>query len=237
MSCRAGAVCVVVVLSRDCVVLLLFFHFKQERVQVARRSRMEIPRQARYPHMWSYVLNVSACVRRVIVTLFVHFSSVFNISFRLIPFFFWWLKRRARGSKILWRPHTSCPYNGSLVRAARFIIWDEAPNAPRAAFEAVERTCRYLSGDDTRLFGGKIVLLRGDFRQIPPVVCHASVQEVAHLTLQAWRPYIENAERLALTDNMRAREDPVLAIGNAEIPGETITWTQRASPCRERCRW
>ena len=117
--------------------------------------------------------------------------------------------------------------NGSLVRAARLIIWDEAPNAPRAAFEAVERTCRYLSGDDTRLFGGKIVLLGGDFRQIPPVVRHASVQEVAHLTLQAWRPYIENAERFALTDNMRAREDPafarfVLAIGNAEMPGDTI---------------
>ena len=106
--------------------------------------------------------------------------------------------------------------NGSLVRAARLIIWDEAPNAPRAAFEAVERSCRYLSGDNTRLFGGKIVLLGGDFRQIPPVVRHASVQEVAHL--QAWRPYIENAERFALTDNMRAREDPafarfVLAIG------------------------
>ena len=49
--------------------------------------------------------------------------------------------------------------NGSLVRAARLIIWDEAPNAPRAAFEAVERTCRYLSGDDTRLFGGKIILV------------------------------------------------------------------------------
>ena len=114
--------------------------------------------------------------------------------------------------------------NGSLVRAAR-LICDDSPNAPRAAFEAVERTC--LSGDDTRLFGGKIVLLGGDFRQIPPVARHASVQEVAHLTLQAWRPYIENAERFALTDNMQEREDPafarfVLAIGNAEMPGETI---------------
>ena len=89
--------------------------------------------------------------------------------------------------------------NGSLVRAARLIIWDEAPNAPRAAFEAVERRCRFLSGESSS-WGG-------DFRQIPPVVRHAKVQEVAHLTLQAWRPYIENAERFALTDNMRARED------------------------------
>ena len=117
--------------------------------------------------------------------------------------------------------------NGSQVRVARLIIWDEVPNAPRAPFEAVERTCRCLSGDDTRLFGGKIILLGGDFRQIPPVVRHASVQEEAHLTLQAWRPNIENAERFALTNNMRAREDPafaqfVLAIGNAEMSGEPI---------------
>ena len=34
--------------------------------------------------------------------------------------------------------------SGNLVKAARLIIWDEAPTAPRAVFDAVEKTCRYL---------------------------------------------------------------------------------------------
>ena len=111
MSCRGGAVGVVSWWC-DCVVLLLFFHFKQERVQVARPSivgRMEIPRQAQYPHMLINVLNDSACERRVIVTLFIHCSSVFNISFRLNPsfaFLFLVVQTSCPWFKILWRHET-----------------------------------------------------------------------------------------------------------------------------------
>jgi hypothetical protein len=62
-----------------------------------------------------------------------------------------------------------------LVRKTDLIIWDEAPMMHRRAFEAVDRTLRDLMQlDDTqatdKIFGGKTMVLGGDFRQILPVV-------------------------------------------------------------------
>ncbi len=62
-----------------------------------------------------------------------------------------------------------------LVHKANLIIWDEALMMHRRAFEAVDRTLRDLMQlDDAqateKIFGGKIVVLGGDFRQILPVV-------------------------------------------------------------------
>ncbi len=56
-----------------------------------------------------------------------------------------------------------------LVRKTDLIIWDEAPMMHRRAFEVVDRTLRDLMQlDDTqateKIFGGKTVVLGGDFR-------------------------------------------------------------------------
>jgi hypothetical protein len=55
-----------------------------------------------------------------------------------------------------------------LVRKADLIIWDEASMMHRRTFEAVDRTLRDLMQlDDTevtkKIFGGKTVVLGGDF--------------------------------------------------------------------------
>jgi Cdc6-like AAA superfamily ATPase len=55
-----------------------------------------------------------------------------------------------------------------LVRKADLIIWDEAPMMHRRAFEAVDHTLRDLMQlDDAqateKIFGGKTVVLGGDF--------------------------------------------------------------------------
>ncbi len=55
-----------------------------------------------------------------------------------------------------------------LVRKVGLIIWDEAPMMHRQAFEAVDRTLHDLMQlDDAhateKIFGGKIVVLGGDF--------------------------------------------------------------------------
>jgi hypothetical protein len=62
-----------------------------------------------------------------------------------------------------------------LVRKADLIIWDEAPMMHRRTFETVDRTLRDLMQLDhakaiEKIFGGKIVVLGGDFRQILPIV-------------------------------------------------------------------
>ncbi len=62
-----------------------------------------------------------------------------------------------------------------LVRKADLIIWDEAPMMYRQAFEAIDRTLHDLMQlDDAeatdKIFGGKTVVLGGDFLRILHVV-------------------------------------------------------------------
>ncbi|CAN1310134.1 ATP-dependent DNA helicase PIF1 [Linum perenne] len=60
-----------------------------------------------------------------------------------------------------------------LLKSATLIVWDEAPMIHKLSFEAVDRTmCDImnmpLSGENYVPFGGKVVLLGGDFRQTLP---------------------------------------------------------------------
>lgn len=65
----------------------------------------------------------------------------------------------------------------SLKENSDLIIWDEARVAHRQAFETLDRSLRDLLSPTNpeaadRPFGGKTVLLGGDFRQILHVVPH-----------------------------------------------------------------
>ena len=56
-----------------------------------------------------------------------------------------------------------------LICHTKLIVWDEAPMSNRHLFDALDRTlCNIMETD--KLFGGKVLLLAGDFRQILPVV-------------------------------------------------------------------
>jgi len=62
-----------------------------------------------------------------------------------------------------------------LLQRADLIIWDEGPMAHRHVYEAVDRSlCDIMKEKDLTLshvpFGGKVLLLMGDFRQTLPVV-------------------------------------------------------------------
>lgn len=52
----------------------------------------------------------------------------------------------------------------TLIKSSNLIIWDEAPMAKRSAVEALDDLLRDLM-DSTEIFGGKVVVLGGDFRQ------------------------------------------------------------------------
>lgn len=69
-----------------------------------------------------------------------------------------------------------------LIRQAKLIIWDEAPMMSRYYFEAFDRTLRDICREDIskpseKVFGGKVVVFGGDFRQILPVIPGATRQE------------------------------------------------------------
>ncbi|CAN1174081.1 ATP-dependent DNA helicase PIF1 [Linum perenne] len=62
-----------------------------------------------------------------------------------------------------------------LVQHATLIVWDEAPMIHRLSFEALDRAiCDIMNtpseGPSYKPFGGKTVLLGGDFRQTLPIV-------------------------------------------------------------------
>uniref|UniRef100_A0A6N2MLM3 ATP-dependent DNA helicase n=1 Tax=Salix viminalis TaxID=40686 RepID=A0A6N2MLM3_SALVM len=62
-----------------------------------------------------------------------------------------------------------------LIEMTTLIVWDEAPMNNRYYFEALDRSLRDVLGqinadNQHQLFGGKSILLGGDFRQILPIV-------------------------------------------------------------------
>jgi len=95
----------------------------------------------------------------------------------------------------------------SLVIKAKLIIWDEAPMMHKHCFEALDRSLRdVLKTVDERNndipFGGKVVVLGGDFRQILPVMTKSTRPEVVYASINSshlWR----YCEVLTLTKNMR----------------------------------
>ncbi|KAG6657396.1 hypothetical protein CIPAW_04G088100 [Carya illinoinensis] len=92
----------------------------------------------------------------------------------------------------------------NLLRAAKLIIWDEAPMKRKQHIEALDKMLRDINDSDVT-FGAKVVVFGGDFRQVLPV--------------------------FRLTENMRARLDPVfsdyvLEVGNG-MPPNTVDETIR----------
>ncbi len=75
-----------------------------------------------------------------------------------------------------------------LVRKADLIIWDEAPMMHRRAFEVVDCTlCDLMQLDDAqvtdKIFGGKTMVLSGDFRQILLVVPKGGREDIVSASL------------------------------------------------------
>ncbi|XP_070008573.1 uncharacterized protein [Nicotiana sylvestris] len=122
-----------------------------------------------------------------------------------------------------------------LIVKAKLIIWDEAPMMHKYCFEALDRTLRdFLRFKDPsnldRPFGGKTIVLGGDFRQILLVITKGARQEIVKATLNS--SYLwPHCQVLKLTTNMRLQgnisgadlddlkefSDWILAIGDGNI--------------------
>ncbi|KAH1229282.1 ATP-dependent DNA helicase pif1 [Glycine max] len=64
-----------------------------------------------------------------------------------------------------------------LLNQTSQIIWDEAPMAHKFCFEALDHSLRDIikhNSKDSTIFGGKVMVFGGDFRQILPVIPRGS---------------------------------------------------------------
>ncbi|XP_021732988.1 uncharacterized protein LOC110699780 [Chenopodium quinoa] len=124
--------------------------------------------------------------------------------------------------------HESCftcdvPKQGSLAQLLKetaLIIWDEASMANKANLQALDLLLQDIC-ENTTLFGGKLIIFGGDFRQVLPVVPQKSLRHAVESSIVA--SYIwPSLKRLKLTENQRAREDPtfcafLLSLSNGEL--------------------
>lgn len=94
-----------------------------------------------------------------------------------------------------------------LIMQSSLIIWDEAPMMHRHCFESLDRSTHDIlsqmdPSNSDRLFGGKTVLLGGDFRQVLPIVEGGSRLDTVDASIT--NSYIWNHVKvLKLTINMR----------------------------------
>lgn len=96
---------------------------------------------------------------------------------------------------------------GDLIRKAALILWDESPMTHRRCFQALDHTLRGILSLDNAInadipFGGKPVILGGDFRQVLPVVQGGSRAETIAASLIK-SPLWKHVQILQLTVNMR----------------------------------
>ncbi|XP_043259365.1 uncharacterized protein LOC122403185 [Colletes gigas] len=120
---------------------------------------------------------------------------------------------------------------GKVLQCCKIIIWDECTMVHKRALEAVNRTMKDLR-NNSRRFGGAMILLSGDFRQTLPVIPKSTAADAVNASLKSsslWR----FVKKLKLNTNMRVslQNDPtadvfskqLIAIGNGEVPVDVTT--------------
>ncbi len=106
----------------------------------------------------------------------------------------------------------------TLIRAACLIVWDEAPMAHKHVFEAVNRTLQHVMGVvdlalKDMLFGGKVVVMGDDFRQLLPMVPRGTRGQIVDASLNKSVILWHSVKVRHLHENMRVQR--LLAQGGA----------------------
>ena len=88
-----------------------------------------------------------------------------------------------------------------ILKNTDVFIWDESPMAPRYSLEIMDRLLRDIMNNDLP-FGGKRIVMGGDFRQLSPIKAHSTRCEMINLSIKfsvLWK----NFKVFSLTENMR----------------------------------
>ncbi|KIH67553.1 hypothetical protein ANCDUO_02114 [Ancylostoma duodenale] len=118
-----------------------------------------------------------------------------------------------------------------VLKLCKLIVWDECTMAHKRALEALDRTLRDIRGS-SRLMGGVVVVLAGDFRQTLPVIPRSTPADELNACLKTshlWRP----VQKMTLTTNMRVHlrgddcaqvfAEQLLRLGDGKFPVDPDT--------------
>ena len=128
-----------------------------------------------------------------------------------------------------------------LIEATSLIIWDEALMTNRRAFEALDRSLRDIQSahfpDASSIpFGGKVVVLGGDVRQILPVIEGGTKAQIISSAIFN-SPLWSTVKVLELTQNMRltsSQTDPIVSEQLAEFSKWILDIGEGKVPCVAR---
>lgn len=118
--------------------------------------------------------------------------------------------------------------DAEILRKTDVFIWDEAPMAPRYALEIIDRTLRDFTNINAP-FGGKMLVIGGDFRQLLPIKPKGTRSEIINLSIK-FSPLWKYFKKYSLIQNMRTLPQEVefskflLTVGNGSIndPNDNI---------------
>ncbi|XP_072064332.1 uncharacterized protein [Arachis hypogaea] len=94
--------------------------------------------------------------------------------------------------------------------SAKLIIWDEAPMLNKYCYEALDKCLKDILHFSNGFkpdapFGGKVVVLGGDFRQILPMIPRGSHEDIVHACINS--SYLwHSCQVLRLTKNMKLHD-------------------------------
>ena len=95
------------------------------------------------------------------------------------------------------------------LKLAQIIIIDEVTMMHKALLNVLDRTLRWIKHND-KPFGGVVLVLGGDWKQLLPVVkapFDSTLYAQIEACLQSDQVYA-SFEHIVLTENMRAKADP-----------------------------
>ncbi|XP_019185906.1 PREDICTED: ATP-dependent DNA helicase PIF1-like [Ipomoea nil] len=117
-----------------------------------------------------------------------------------------------------------------LLVQTKLIIWDEAPMMHKFCFEALDRTMRDLMRfinpmSSNMTFGGKTVVLGGDFRQILPVILKGTRPDIVRASISSsylWKSWcqLEGESEITVPEDLllKCEDDPIATIVDSTFP-------------------
>ncbi|XP_053575234.1 ATP-dependent DNA helicase pif1-like [Bombina bombina] len=92
--------------------------------------------------------------------------------------------------------------DAEFIRNAKLLIWDEASMTPGIALKCVNNLLQEIM-QNNKPFGGKVILLGGDFRQTLPVLPHCNRTAIVEATIKFYDHW-DKFKILKLKNNVRS---------------------------------